>query len=63
MRAQPHLVNFAGALVGEMSVDDIRGKHVALQQEGVVGFESIERFLERAWGRWSARKNGALMSG
>src|SRR6516225_5365469 len=49
--AQPHLVDFAGALVAQMGVDDIRGEHVAFQQKSVVGFERIERFLERARGR------------
>jgi hypothetical protein len=30
VRAQPHLVDLAGALVGEMGVDDVRSEDVAL---------------------------------
>ena len=46
-RAGLHLVDLAGALLGEMTVDHLRGEHVTLQQKGVVD-ASAQRFLEQA---------------
>ena len=50
-----HLVNLAGALLGEMAVDHVRGEHLTLQQKGVVD-ASAQRFLEQAGA------NGTLVS-
>src|SRR5215467_14155541 len=46
MRAQPDGVNFLRALVIDVGIEQLLGKDVALQQEGVVFFERIEGLVE-----------------
>jgi hypothetical protein len=43
MQTQADLVDLAGALVGEMGRDDVDRENVALEWEGLIGLEGIER--------------------
>src|SRR5262249_32021813 len=50
MRTQPDGVDFLLALVPDPGADDVAGEDVALQQELMVLFEGIQRFVERTRG-------------
>src|SRR5258708_32205548 len=48
VRPEPDGVNLVTALVVEPGLDQVRGKHAALEQELVIGLEVVEHCLERA---------------
>src|SRR5215470_6201974 len=47
MRPQAHGIRFVLALVVDVGFDQFRAEYIALQQEAVVVFQAVERFVER----------------
>ena len=44
--AQANCIHFVGTLVFDVFLEEVRSEDAALEQEVVIGFESIEHFAE-----------------
>src|SRR5712671_4132477 len=56
MRTQADRVHFLLALVLDVGLDQLFGEDIALEHEGMVLLQAVERFIERARHGWNLRQ-------